>query len=62
MKDELKFKYSLNIDPLWIDIQEGKVDDTIEIARDLFFDFDEHKNILSIEMLDASRLLKFMES
>jgi uncharacterized protein YuzE len=62
MKDELKFKYSPDVDALWIDIQEGKVDDTIEIAQDLFVDFDEHKNILSIEMLDASRLLKFIES
>jgi uncharacterized protein YuzE len=53
----MKFQYSKDIDALWIDIQEGEHDDTIEIANNIFVDFDENKNILSIEMLDASRLL-----
>ncbi len=57
MNDELKFKYSSDIDALWIDIQEGIVNDTIEIAQDLFVDFDENRNILAIEMLDASRIV-----
>jgi uncharacterized protein YuzE len=56
----MQFEYDRSIDALWIDIQEGTVDDTIELAPNLFIDYDEHKNILSIEMLDASRLLSML--
>ncbi|HZK76845.1 MAG TPA: DUF2283 domain-containing protein [Candidatus Kapabacteria bacterium] len=62
MNDELKFKYSADIDALRIYIQVGQFHDTIEVAPNLFVDFDEHKNILSIEMLDASKLLSALDS
>jgi uncharacterized protein YuzE len=53
----MQFEYSRDIDALRIYVQEGEYDDTIEVTPDLFVDYDDHKNILSIEMLDASRLL-----
>ncbi len=58
----MKFEYSSNIDALRIYVQEGEYDDTIEIGQDLFVDFDEQKNILSIEMLDASRLRRALST
>ncbi|MFI5202482.1 MAG: DUF2283 domain-containing protein [Candidatus Kapaibacterium sp.] len=56
----MKVEYSKDIDALRIYIREGKFDDTVELAPDLFVDYDEHKNILSIEMLEASRLLNML--
>lgn len=56
----MKFEYSKDIDALRIYVQEGKFDDTIEVAPDLFIDYDEFKNVLSIEMLHASKLLSVL--
>lgn len=53
----MRVEYSDDIDALRIYIQDGKFDDTVEVAPDLFVDYDEHKNILSIEMLHASQIL-----
>ncbi len=58
----MRYEYSNDIDALRIYVQEGEFDDTIEVAPNLFIDFDEDKNVLSIEMLHASRILNEMRS
>jgi uncharacterized protein YuzE len=54
----MHYKYDKTIDALWIYIQDGKYDDTIQVTPDLFVDYDENKNILRLEVLDASKMLK----
>ena len=58
----MRYEYSNDIDALRIYVQEGEFDDTIEVAPNLFIDFDENKNVLSIEMLHASRILDEMRN
>jgi uncharacterized protein YuzE len=57
----MKFKYNSDIDALRIYVQEGKFDDTIQVSDDVFVDYDEDKNVLSIEILYASKMLKEIE-
>jgi uncharacterized protein YuzE len=54
----MHYEYDSTVDALWIHVQDGKFDDTIQVTPDLFVDYDEHKNILRIEVLEASKMLK----
>ena len=54
----MHYKYDRTIDALWIYVQDGDYDDTIEVTPDLYVDYDKDKNLLRIEMLNASTMLK----
>ena len=51
----MKYTYDPLVDALLIDIKQGKVTETKEISRDVNIDIDRNGNVLSIEILDASK-------
>jgi uncharacterized protein YuzE len=49
--------YDPEADAIYITLSRGKIDDTEEIAPNLFVDRDEEGRILGIEVLTASKVL-----
>ncbi len=53
----MDISYDKEVDAISITLCKGTVDDTIEIAPDVFLDVDKKKRPLYLEILDASKLL-----
>lgn len=53
----MKIEYDKEADALYILLKEARVDDNIDIEEGVTVDLDEHKHIIGIEILGASRKL-----
>lgn len=53
----MKIKYDAEVDILVIRLREGKYYETNEVSPDVLMDFDEEGNPLSIEILNARKVL-----
>ena len=53
----VKIEYDPEADALYIQIREGRADDNIDIEDGVTVDVDEHKHIVGVEILDASKRL-----
>jgi len=53
----VKIDYDPEADALYIQIREAHVDDNIDIEEGVTVDVDEHKHIVGLEILDASKRL-----
>jgi uncharacterized protein YuzE len=57
----LKIEYDKEADALYIQLREAYVDDNIDIEEGITVDLDEKRNIVGIEILDASRKLSLKD-
>jgi len=57
----LKIEYDKEADALYIQLREAYVDDNIDIEEGITIDLDEKRNIVGIEILDASRKLSLKD-
>ena len=53
----MKIEYDPEADALYILIREARADDNIDIEDGVTVDVDEHKHIVGLEILDASKRL-----
>jgi uncharacterized protein YuzE len=53
----VKIEYDPEADALYILIREARADDNIDIEDGVTVDVDEHKHIVGLEILDASKRL-----
>ena len=53
----VKIEYDPEADALYIQIREVRADDNIDIEDGVTVDVDEHKHIVGVEILDASKRL-----
>lgn len=57
----MKIEYDKEADALYIQLREAYVDDNIDIEGGITVDLDEKRNIVGIEILDASRKLSLKD-
>lgn len=57
----MKIEYDKEADALYIQLREAYVDDNIDIEEGITVDLDEKRNIVGIEILDASRKLSLKD-
>ena len=55
MSNEIKLKYDRFSDALYIKLKEGKIIESEEIAPEIIVDYDEHDEIIGIEVLSFSK-------
>ena len=53
----MRIEYDSEADALYILIREARADDNIDIEDGVTVDVDEHKHIVGLEILDASKRL-----
>ena len=53
----MKIEYDPEADALYIQIREADADDNIDIEEGVTVDVDEHRHIVGVEILDASKRL-----
>jgi uncharacterized protein YuzE len=53
----VKIEYDPEADALYIQIREAQADDNIDIEEGVTVDVDEHRHIVGVEILDASKRL-----
>jgi len=53
----VKIEYDPEADALYIQIREARADDNIDIEEGVTVDVDEHRHIVGVEILDASKRL-----
>ena len=53
----MKIEYDPEADALYIQIREAHADDNIDIEEGVTVDVDEHRHIVGVEILDASKRL-----
>jgi len=53
----VKIEYDPEADALYIQIREAHADDNIDIEEGVTVDVDEHRHIVGVEILDASKRL-----
>lgn len=53
----MKIEYDPEADALYIQIREAYADDNIDIEDGVTVDVDEHRHIVGVEILDASKRL-----
>ena len=53
----MKIEYDPEADALYIQIREAHPDDNIDIEEGVTVDVDEHRHIVGVEILDASKRL-----
>jgi uncharacterized protein YuzE len=51
----MKIDYNPQADAMYIQFKEGKVDNTLEVGRNIFVDLDKDGTYLGIEILFTSR-------
>ena len=54
----MKISYDPKYDVMYIKFSEGKIIDTIEVEANVLIDYGEDKEIMGIEILSASRMIK----
>ncbi|MFQ6063401.1 MAG: DUF2283 domain-containing protein [Methanosarcinales archaeon] len=59
--ENLQIKYSHDADVLIIRLKNGKPVDSVDLAEGLIAHYSEDKNILEIEILDASKTVEMSE-
>jgi uncharacterized protein YuzE len=57
----LKIEYDKETDALYIQLREAYVEDNIDIEEGITIDLDEKRNIIGIEILDASKKLSLRD-
>jgi len=55
----MKIHYYEETDSLYIDLSSKESNDSQEITEDIVIDFDEHKNIVGIDIQNASKNIDF---
>lgn len=53
----MKIEYDSDADAIYIQLKDKKADDNIDLEEGLTVDLDENRNIIGIEILDASKKL-----
>ncbi|MEM3089392.1 MAG: DUF2283 domain-containing protein [Candidatus Nitrosotenuis sp.] len=57
VKNKTKLRYDKDSDILYIKIKEGSIEDTVDVAEDVFVERDKTGNIMGIEIWRARQLL-----
>ena len=57
----MRIEYDKEADALYIQLREVYVDDNIDIEDGITIDLDEKRNVVGIEILDASRKLSLSD-
>ncbi|MDE1863580.1 MAG: DUF2283 domain-containing protein [Thaumarchaeota archaeon] len=56
-KNKPEIRYDRDSDILYIKIKEGSIDDTVDVAEDVFVEKDKNGNMVGIEIWRARQLL-----
>ena len=56
-KNKAKVRYDQDADILYIKVKGGSIKDTVDVAEDIFVEFDDRGNIAGIEVWRARELL-----
>lgn len=57
----MKIEYDKEADALYIQLREAYVDDNIDIEEGITIDLDEKRQIVGIEILDATKILNLSD-
>lgn len=57
----MKIEYDKEADALYIQLREAPVDDNVDVEKGITVDLDEKRNIVGIEILDASKKLSLRD-
>lgn len=58
----MKITYDKEVDAMYIYFKKEKISETVPIGEDFIIDIDKNKNIVGLEILNASRHIKDKES
>ena len=53
----MRIQYDPEADALYIELHDGEIEESDEVARDFIVDYDASGNPVAIEILNASRVL-----
>jgi len=54
----MKISYDPKYDVMYLKFSDGKIADTVEVAANILIDYGEQGEIMGIEIIDASTLMK----
>lgn len=57
----MRIEYDKEADALYIQLREAPVDDNVDVEKGTTVDLDEKRNIVGIEILDASKKLSLRD-
>ena len=55
----MRFEFDSEVNALYVRINDGEVDRTVEVDESMFIDLDEHGKTLGFEFLNANDFLAF---
>lgn len=57
----MRIEYDKEADALYIQLREAPVDDNVDVEKGITVDLDEKRNIVGIEILDASKKMSLRD-